>query len=284
MIGLSHALGCYRGEGAGESSELWQVGAAPNFVRAANYGRNFGIFMKRVASITDGGPPSDSQEVRRMFDRIAPTYDVLNRVLSFGLNWAWEGRLIRSLPKDPDATFLDLCAGTGALIPRLSTRCEKVVAADISPQMLAVGRRRHRRIKNCEWVEADAQALPFPDEAFDAISIAYGIRNVPDRARALREVLRVGKPGATLAILEFGQPRTRVWGAIFRWYSRVVIPWVGGLISGERSAYEYLPKTSAAFPAGRQFEDLLKESGWVPLATRSLNGGIAYVYVARKTG
>lgn len=240
--------------------------------------------MNTVAPITDAGQPSDAREVRRMFDRIAPTYDALNRVLSFGLNWVWEGKLIRSLPKDLDATFLDLCAGTGALIPRLSRRCGKVVAADISPQMLAVGRRRHSCIKNCEWVEADAQTLPFSDETFDAISIAYGIRNVPDRVRALREALRVSKPGATLVILEFGQARNRLWRAIFGWYSRVVIPWVGGLISGERSAYEYLPKTSAAFPAGEQFEYLLKEAGWIPLATRSLNGGVAYIYVARKTG
>ena len=169
-------------------------------------------------------------------------------------------------------------------MPRISRRCGKVVAADISPQMLAVGKRRHSKIRNCEWVEADAQLLPFSDSSFDAVSIAYGIRNVPDRVQALREALRVSKPGATLAILEFGQARNRVWRAIFGWYSRVIIPAVGGLISGERTAYEYLPKTSAAFPAGQLFESLLRESGWVPLSTRSLQGGVAYIYVARKTG
>jgi demethylmenaquinone methyltransferase/2-methoxy-6-polyprenyl-1,4-benzoquinol methylase len=240
--------------------------------------------MERVAPITEAGQPSDTQEVRRMFDRIAPTYDALNRVLSFGINWLWEGKLISLLPRDPDATFLDLCTGTGALVPRLSQRCGKVVAADISPQMLAVGKRRHKKIASCEWIEADAQSLPFSDESFDAVTIAYGIRNVPDRLKALKEALRVSKPGATLAILEFGQARNRLWGSVFGWYSRVVIPWVGGVISGERSAYEYLPKTSAVFPCGSRFEDVLRQAGWVPLSTRSVSGGVAFIYIARKTG
>lgn len=219
-----------------------------------------------------------------MFDRIAPTYDALNRVLSFGLNWLWEGKLISYLPRDPDATFLDLCSGTGALVQRLRRRCGRVVAADISPQMIAVGKRRLTHLTGCDWVEADAQALPFADSSFDAVSIAYGIRNVPDRIRALKEALRVCKPGATLAILEFGQARNSIWRAAVGWYSRIVIPLVGGLISGDRSAYEYLPKTSAAFPCGPLFEDLLRQAGWVPLLTRSLSGGVAFMYVARKTG
>jgi demethylmenaquinone methyltransferase/2-methoxy-6-polyprenyl-1,4-benzoquinol methylase len=107
---------------------------------------------------------------------------------------------------------------------------------------------------------------------------------VPDRLKALKEALRVSKPGATLAILEFGQARNRLWGSVFGWYSRVVIPWVGGVISGERSAYEYLPKTSAVFPCGSRFEDLLRQAGWVPLSTRSVSGGVAFIYIARKTG
>ena len=219
-----------------------------------------------------------------MFDRIAPTYDFLNRVLSFGLNWVWESCLIKALPRDPDATFLDLCSGTGALIPRLAKRCASVVAVDISPQMIAIGKRRHKTITNCTWVEGDAQALPCADESFDAVTISYGIRNVPDRVKALREALRVSKPGATLGVLEFGQARNRVWRSMFGWYSDVVIPTVGAFVSGERAAYEYLPKTSASFPANHLFEALLKEAGWVPLTTRSLCGGVAYIYIARKTG
>ena len=240
--------------------------------------------MEPVAPLTAAHQPSSAQEVRRMFDRIAPTYDMLNSVLSLGLHRVWEGRLVSRLPSDPDATFLDLCTGTGALVPQLVKRCARVVGADISPQMLSVARRRFKDLPNCDWVEADAQALPFADSSFDAISIAYGIRNVPNRVLALKEALRVAKPGATLAVLEFGQPQSRVWGALFGWYSRVVIPTIGALVSGERSAYEYLPKTSAAFPSGERFEALLREAGWVPGHAQPLCGGVAFIYVARKAG
>ncbi len=238
--------------------------------------------MASAAPSTESGRPIDAQDVRRMFDRIAPTYDLLNGVLSFGLNRVWESRLVRSLPSDPQATVLDLCTGTGALVPRLARRCARVVAADISPQMLAQGRRRCSTVATCDWVEADAQALPFEDGIFDAVAVSYGIRNVPDRLQALREVLRVSKPGATLAILEFGQARNRLWRALFGLYARFVIPAVGALISGERAAYEYLPRTSAAFPCGEGFERLLKEAGWMPVKTTPLSGGVAYLYVARK--
>lgn len=242
------------------------------------------VGMNTPSPLTASHEPTDARDVGRMFDRIAPTYDALNGILSFGQNKLWERKLVRQLPRDLDATYLDLCTGTGALIPKLAVRCARVVGADISPQMLVEGRRRHRKISTCEFVLADAQNLPFAEGSFDAATIAYGIRNVPDRVRALQEVNRVCKPGATLAILEFGQARNRLWSALFGWYSRVVIPSVGAFVSGEREAYDYLRKTSAVFPCGERFEALLREAGWVPMQTESLSGGVAYIYVARKPG
>lgn len=217
-----------------------------------------------------------------MFDAIAPTYDLLNSILSGGLHRIWEGRLVRMLPVNSTGRYLDLCTGTGALVPRLATRCAEIVGADISPQMLQVARNRWRSIPNVSWMEADAQALPFSDEVFDAISVAYGVRNLPDLQLGLREMHRVLKPGGSIGILEFGQPTNRAWRAVFSLYSRYVIPLIGGLLSGKRAAYEYLPTTAAAFPCGEQFENLLRANGFHPIKTAPLMGGVAFIYYAEK--
>jgi len=149
--------------------------------------------------------------------------------------------------------------------------------------MLAVAKQRFRRLDNVGWVEGNAQELPFTGESFDAISVAYGVRNLPIPLQGLREMWRVARPGATLVVLEFGQPANRLWRAVFDVYSRFVIPWIGGIVSGNRAAYTYLPETSAAFPCGRAFEELLEQAGWQPELTSPLMGGIAYSYRARKS-
>lgn len=217
-----------------------------------------------------------------MFDSIAPTYDVLNTVLSLGLHRAWEKKLVDTLPRARAGTCLDLCTGTGALVPRLAVRFQKVVGADISPEMLAVGRKRWAALTNCEWREVDAQAMPFGDDSFDAISVAYGVRNLPDPERGLREMWRVCADGGSLAVLEFGQPQNRLWRTVFSFYSNTIIPFVGGLISGQRRAYQYLPKTSAKFPCGRAFEEMMIRAGWQPERTIALCGGVAFIYLGRK--
>lgn len=217
-----------------------------------------------------------------MFNQLAPTYDLLNTVLSMGLHKVWEQRLVDALPLTKTDRCLDLCTGTGALVPRLAKRFQKIIGADISPEMLAVGKRRWSTITNCEWVEADAQALPFEADTFDAVTVAYGVRNLPDPERGLQEMWRVTREGGALAALEFGQPRNRLWRAIFSLYSSVIIPRIGGLVSGQRSAYRYLPKTSASFPCGAAFEELMRRAGWSVERTISLCGGVAFMYLGRK--
>jgi len=217
-----------------------------------------------------------------MFDAIAPRYDLLNSLLSGGMHKVWEKRLIQSLPDWPKAMCLDLCTGTGALVPRLAARFERVVGVDISAQMLARAQQRFSDLKNVEWHEGDAQALAFESNVFDVVTVAYGVRNWPDRELGLREVARVLRPGGRVGILEFGQPSNAVWGAAFRMYSRYVIPCIGGKISGHRTAYQYLPKTSAAFPCGDQFNALLASAGLSGTLTLRLMGGIAYIYIAEK--
>jgi len=218
-----------------------------------------------------------------MFDAIAPTYDLLNSVLSGGINRVWEAALVKHLSRLDDARVLDLCTGTGALAVRLARRCKAVTGADISPGMLEIARARNPSLINVSWVEADAQNLPFEDGTFDVVTASYGVRNLPDLVKGLQEMCRVVSPGGQVGILEFGHPRNRVWRALFSCYSRCVIPLLGGLISGQRGAYEYLPTTAAAFPCGVAFESLLRDAGLLPIKTIPLLGGVAYIYIASRS-
>lgn len=240
--------------------------------------------METVTEIAALTAPTSTGEVRKMFDRIAPTYDKVNKVLSLGINRFWEWRLVRNLTRTKGGLCLDLCTGTGALVPRLSPHYRGVVAVDISSEMLSRGRARFRHLPNLAWIESDAQNMPFADESFNAISVSYGVRNLPDLEVGLREMWRVCIPGGMLGILEFGQPTNKVWSKIYQWYSDKIIPRLGGYISGDRGAYEYLPKTAAAFPCGARFEEILSKSGWLPHKTISLMGGIAFIYIATKPG
>jgi demethylmenaquinone methyltransferase/2-methoxy-6-polyprenyl-1,4-benzoquinol methylase len=217
-----------------------------------------------------------------MFDAIANRYDLLNTVLSCGLHRVWEARLVRRLSSAQDERCLDLCTGTGALVPRLARQYREVVGVDISSGMLDVARKRWRDITNVSWREGDAQALDFEDQAFGVITVAYGVRNWPDFRVGLSEVYRVLKYGGQVGILEFGQPRSRIWRWVFGLYSRYVIPLVGGLISGSRAPYEYLPQTSAVFPCGDEFVGELRSIGFSAIQSVSLMGGVAYIYIAHK--
>jgi demethylmenaquinone methyltransferase/2-methoxy-6-polyprenyl-1,4-benzoquinol methylase len=217
-----------------------------------------------------------------MFDAIASRYDLLNTVLSCGMHRVWESRLVRSLPADHSGRCLDLCTGTGALVPRLAERYREVVGVDISPQMLAVAKKSWRSIANVTWQEEDAQNLSFGESEFDAVTVAYGVRNWPDVTAGLAEVYRVLRRGGSVAILEFGQPHNRVWKWCFGLYSRWIIPAIGGLISGTRAPYEYLPRTSAVFPCGDRFVTALEDVGFSRVRQCSLMGGVAFMYCASK--
>jgi len=238
--------------------------------------------MNQAPVLTPEHKPSNTAQVRSMFDAIAPTYDLLNTVLSGGFHRLWEARLVGALPALPSGRALDLCTGTGALVPRLAPRYAEVVGADISPKMLAVAQERWKTIANATWLEADAQHLPFEGESFEVVTVSYGVRNLPDLGAGLREIRRVLNVGGRVGILEFGTPRNRLWRSVFSFYSRFVIPLVGGVLSGERGAYEYLPKTAAAFPYGAAFEELLRTSGLRPITATPLMGGVAYLYIAER--
>jgi demethylmenaquinone methyltransferase/2-methoxy-6-polyprenyl-1,4-benzoquinol methylase len=238
--------------------------------------------MESSQLLTAAGRPENTDKVRMMFDAIARRYDFLNTVLSCGLHRVWESRLVRELPGGSGGRCLDLCTGTGALVPLLVRRYSEVVGIDISTEMLNVARRRWSSLPNVTWCEGDAQSLACRDGEFDAVTVAYGVRNWPDFRVGLAEVLRVVRPGGCVGILEFGQPRNAVWRWCFSLYSRYVIPTLGGLVSGTRAPYEYLPRTSAVFPCGEDFEVVLKEVGFSGVRRISLLGGVAHIYIASK--
>jgi len=223
-----------------------------------------------------------STEVREMFASIARRYDTANEVLSLGIHKGWRRAAVAISGAKPGQRVLDCATGTGDLaleFKRAVGPAGEVIGTDFCAEMLeAAPAKAERAGLKVTFAVADALALPYPDGEFDVASIAFGIRNVDDPVRCLREMARVLKPGGSVVVLEFGQPRG-AFGALFRAYSRGVMPVVGGLLTGNRAAYEYLPRTAASFPAGERFVALMREAG-VFRATEAhpLTFGTAYVY------
>lgn len=216
-----------------------------------------------------------------MFGRIARRYDRANTVLSFGQDRRWRRVAVHLADLVPGDDVLDVACGTGPLSRRLAKRVGEagtVTGVDFTEEMLAVAREQDNAGAPIEYRWADAQELPFGDDVFDGATIAFGIRNVDDPVQGIREMHRVVKPGSRVVVLEFGQPRGPV-GVGYRFYARKVMPRIGGLITGDRAAYEYLPRTAAAFPAGDAFVALMEEAGeWSAIEAKKLMGGMVWCY------
>ncbi len=225
-------------------------------------------------------PQIVASKVQQMFGSIAERYDVTNSVLSFGIHHLWKRWVVKALPLSPTAKVLDLCTGTGDLLPLLRRRFSTVVGADFCLPMLQVGQARpgHAALP---LIQGDALRLPFPDSTFDGVTVAFGVRNLESLEKGLVEIRRVIKPGGALVVLEFGQPGGVLFGPLYRAYSRFVMPLIGGGLTGNREAYSYLPETAAAFPCGDAFVQLLSRAGFKDCVASPLTFGIAFLYVAR---
>lgn len=218
-----------------------------------------------------------------MFDAIARRYDLLNRLISFGVDQRWRRRTVAALELGPGAKVLDLATGTGdlALMLARSPAQPSVVGVDPSRNMLAIGEEKVRRAGLEERVAmrfGDAQRLDFDDATFDGVTIAFGIRNVPDRPAALREMARVTRPGGRVAILELSEPRRGLFGALARLHVHHLVPWLGGLLSGSRE-YRYLQQSIAVFPPPPDFASLMRGAGLSVLAVEPLTFGACCLYV-----
>jgi demethylmenaquinone methyltransferase/2-methoxy-6-polyprenyl-1,4-benzoquinol methylase len=234
---------------------------------------------------------STSREPARiagMFDAIARRYDTLNRVLSGGLDRRWRRRAVRELRLTGAERVLDVCTGTADLAIEAATsprgQAREVVGVDFAREMLRVGLSKVRRgglEGRVGLAQGDAMRLPLADASFDAAMVAFGIRNVADTLAGCRELHRVLRPGGRLAILEFGAPHP-VLAVPYRWYSKVVMPKIGGLVSRHRDAYAYLPASIAEFPSGDAFVTLLRQAGFSSVRHVPLALGIVYLYVAER--
>lgn len=223
-----------------------------------------------------------------MFDAIAARYDLLNMVLSLGLDRRWRRRAIASLHLTGTERVLDVCAGTadvaiGTALAQPGSH--RVVGVDFAGAMLAKGREKIQAAglsSRVQLVRGDAMHLPVADASVDALTIAFGIRNVQVTDAACREMLRVLKPGGRLAILEFGLPQAPGLRQLYAWYFLRVLPRIGSLVSRHGGAYSYLPASVGAFPWGQDFADLLTRAGFSSAASRPLTLGVVYLYTASR--
>jgi demethylmenaquinone methyltransferase/2-methoxy-6-polyprenyl-1,4-benzoquinol methylase len=221
-----------------------------------------------------------------MFDNISPKYDFLNHLLSFGIDHRWRKTLVRALDTYKPLTVLDVATGTGDLAIAIgSLKPQKIVGIDISEKMLEIGRQKVivKGLDNLITLHrADAEKIPFSDNSFEAITVAFGVRNFENLELGLKEMRRVLRPGGVMLILEFSYPRSFPMKQLYGIYSRFVIPLIGQLISGNSKAYNYLPESVTAFPSGRKFLNILESQDLINTKQINLSMGIASIYIAEK--
>lgn len=225
--------------------------------------------------------------IRNMFEAIAPRYDLLNRVLSLGIDRRWRTTAVSQLQIPPHGKVLDVATGTGDValeIARQTAASITIVGEDFTPGMLQYGRDKIARTpyrSRISLAAASCEAIPHPDRTFDGITIAFGIRNVVDRPLGLREMFRVLKPGGRAVILEFSTPTNNLVRSLYYLYFRHLLPRIGGCLS-RRSAYQYLPDSVLAFPGRSEFAGMMEQAGFTDLRSFDMTGGIVSVFVGTR--
>lgn len=226
-------------------------------------------------------PDKRSDRIAGMFDAIAPRYDLLNHLLSAGIDRRWRRAAIRSLGLTGRETLVDVCTGTADVALEAGAGASRVVGVDFAGAMLALGRRKvvaANETGRIILIRGDAMRLPVATGVADAVTVAFGIRNVEQPEVACAEMARVLRRGGRLAILEFGMPRVPGLGRLYGWYFTRVLPRLGRFISGHGGAYSYLPASVGAFPPPTAFMGMLREAGFTDVAARSLTFGIVHLY------
>ena len=227
------------------------------------------------------------EEVREMFDNIAPKYDLLNHTLSMSIDRVWRRRVVGEVRRAKPGRILDVATGTGDLAIAMARRIRdvQVLGVDLSEQMLAVARRKiEARGLDGRIVldRGDAERLAVADASVDVATVAFGVRNFGDLGAGLRELARTIKPGGIVVILEFSRPRNRVFRALYEFYSYKILPRIGGLVSRDKRAYEYLPASVGEFPAPEEFMAMMARAGFRNCRARSQSFGIAQIYIGER--
>ncbi len=229
---------------------------------------------------------SKKEQVAGMFNNIARRYDFLNHLLSLGVDNYWRWRTIRILKKEKPELILDAATGTGALaLSAMKLNPVKIFGIDISEDMLKIGRAKvksKRLTDKIELLEGDSENLIFSDNKFDAVTVAFGVRNFENLLKGLREFHRVLKPGRLVVILEFSHPKNKIIQSVYRFYSSRILPVLGKRISRNETAYQYLHDSVEAFPSGNDFLNILKQAGFAETKSTPLTFGVVTVYTGRK--
>ena len=226
------------------------------------------------------------EQVTQMFDAISGEYDSLNRVISLGIDQRWRRRLVKMVGAKNPQSILDIATGTGDLAIALTkTGAKEVIGLDIAAAMLQVGKEKIKK-KNLEqvisMVVGDSEDLPFENDRFDAITVAFGVRNFEDLDRGLKEICRVLKPGGIFAVLETAVPRRTPFKQGYFLYTRYILPAIGRIFSRDRRAYAYLSESAAAFPHGEAFNNILRKNGFIDVVDKPQSLGVASIYIASK--
>lgn len=229
---------------------------------------------------------SKKQQVTSMFDTIAGNYDHLNRVISFGIDVSWRKKVVKIISKSSPENALDIATGTGDLaISLVETGASKITGLDISKGMLEIGRNKVADLgldKTIDMVVGDSENLPFENDVFDAITVAFGVRNFENLELGLSEILRVLKPGGQFVVLETSVPEKFPFKQGYYFYTKTILPLIGKLFSKDKVAYKYLSDSAAKFPHGKAFNNILEKTGFIAVENKPQTFGVASIYIASK--
>lgn len=226
------------------------------------------------------------EQVTKMFDTISKNYDGLNRVISFGIDVRWRKKVVELLKKEKPEVILDIATGTGDLaIALVKTGAKKIIGLDISPGMLAVGKQKVMAKQldgTIEMVVGDSENLSFDNASFDAVTVSFGVRNFETLETGLAEILRVLKPNGSLVVLETSVPVKTPFKQGYKLYTKHILPFIGKLFSKDDSAYGYLSESASVFPHGENFNNILREIGFIEVVNKPQTFGVASIYSAKK--
>jgi demethylmenaquinone methyltransferase/2-methoxy-6-polyprenyl-1,4-benzoquinol methylase len=238
-------------------------------------------FTQSTFGYEKAGEAERTRRVGEVFASVAPRYDLMNDLMSLGIHRFWKADYVRQVAPEQAEHILDLAGGTGDIAMLMAKRGAAVTVCDINPEMLKVGKARAADrgfFGKIEWVEGNAEELPFDDETFDAVTIAFGLRNVTKIGQALKEIHRVLKPGGRFYCLEFSRPSLPLIERMYETYSFTVLPFLGQKIAGDAEAYTYLAESIRAFPEQDKLAALMREAGFTTVRFRNLSLGIAAVH------
>ncbi len=236
-------------------------------------------------------PYKDSQlgkkeQVTQMFNAISDKYDGLNRVISFGIDRTWRKKVVKILREKKPRDILDIATGTGDLAINLTaTGAKRIVGLDISPGMLAIGKKKVLKLKLdpiIEMVLGDSENLPYEQATFDAVTVAFGVRNFENLEKGLSEIYRVLRPGGTFVVLETSVPSKNIYKLGYHFYTKRILPKIGRIFSNDKVAYSYLSESASVFPHGEDFNNILRKIGFIEVGNKPQTFGVASIYFASK--